>query len=263
MSSLIIAKLVLSFIISGVWISAATLIAEKMGTKIGGLFTNLPSNILISLVFIAIINGTDYVVASVPGIMVGLIIDTIFLFIYVLLLRFGLLKATTVSLLSWFLMAAASSKIDNIGLVAGVVVLVLLTLGLFFILEKWVTIASQSSSKKRYSIIQIVVRAIFAGTMVTSVILLSQFVSPFWVGVLSCFPAVLLSSMIILSINQSKEFAQATGKILLLSSSNIIVYALAVYFTYPLLGITLGTVLSFVLAFLWVLLFKPIIDKFK
>ena len=43
-------KVLISFVVAGIWIAGATLLAERFGSKIGGLITNLPSNILISLI---------------------------------------------------------------------------------------------------------------------------------------------------------------------------------------------------------------------
>jgi len=76
----------------------------------------------------------------------------------------------------------------------------------------------------------------------------------------STFPAVLLSTMVILIINQGIPFARATGKILILSSSNIIVYGIVVYFTFPALGIALGTAVSFAASLIWVLALRPVSD---
>ena len=77
-----------------------------------------------------------------------------------------------------------------------------------------------------------VIRAAFAGGIVGGVVLISHFVPAYLTGIVSAFPAVLFSSMVILAVNQGKTFAQATGKVMILSSSNIVVYALGVYFTF-------------------------------
>jgi small-conductance mechanosensitive channel len=66
---------------------------------------------------------------------------------------------------------------------------------------------------------------------------------------------------VILTVNQGPDFARATGKIMILSSTNIIVYALGVHIAYPALGIPAGTVLAFLGAFLWVLLLFPLIAR--
>jgi hypothetical protein len=67
--------------------------------------------------------------------------------------------------------------------------------------------------------------------------------------------------MIILARNQNNEFARATGKILILSSSNIVIYGLAVFVTYPYIGIIPGTVISFLMAFIWIWIFLPVVQR--
>jgi hypothetical protein len=47
-------KTVTSFLAGGIWIGASTLLAERLGSKKGGLVTNLPSTILVALVFVAL-----------------------------------------------------------------------------------------------------------------------------------------------------------------------------------------------------------------
>jgi hypothetical protein len=148
---------------------------------------------------------------------------------------------------------------DN--LLLNVILYVLLTIGAFLFLEKIVGIPSIRKRYVQYSLRQIGIRALFAGSVVASVIVLAQFLPPYAVGIFSTFPAVLLSTMIILVVNQSGDFARATGKVLVLSSSNIVVYAIGIYFSYPVCGIILGTLFSFFLASLWVFLMHPLVRR--
>ncbi|MDI9559183.1 MAG: DUF3147 family protein, partial [Pseudomonadota bacterium] len=53
MDNIFVLKLILSFIVGSLWITMVTILAEKYGTRIGGLMAGLPSTILISLFFIA------------------------------------------------------------------------------------------------------------------------------------------------------------------------------------------------------------------
>jgi len=261
MDKIFIVRIIISFFIAGFWIAVATLLAERLGSKIGGLITNLPSNILISLLFIAMINDTSYVIHAVPTIAIGMTINTLFLFCFISILQYGLVTAAIISLLVWFVFALIAMFLNCNNLFFNVIFYIIVTLIVFIILEKLIKIPSVNKSAKKYTKTQMLLRALFAGSVVSSVIIISKFFNPYVVGIFSTFPAVLLSTMIILEINQSKAFAQATGKVLVLSSSNIIVYGLAVYFSYPKFGIVLGTIISFMLAFLWVWLFHPIVRR--
>ncbi|MFC2087985.1 hypothetical protein ACFLSX_00155 [Calditrichota bacterium] len=261
MDSIFIIQIIISFVVAGAWIAFATLAAERLGSKIGGLITNLPSNILISMIFIAIVHDTSFVVATVPSIPLGMAIDTLFLFAFIIFLRWGLVISTSLSLFIWFLLAIIAANLNFSNLVANLFVYIIITIICFILLEKFYLFPGVKKSNKKYSINQILVRAIFAGGVVASIVLISKFFNPYIVGIFSAFPAVLLTSMIILTMNQNKEFAQATGKVLILSSSNIVVYSLAVYNTFPKFGMIIGTIISFIVAFVWIWLFLPIVRK--
>ena len=261
MDKILILKIILSFFIAGIWITSATLLAEKFGSKIGGLIANLPSNILISLLFVAMVNGSPYVIKAIPAIPIGMTINTFFLFIFAVTLQYGLTTATIISLSSWFVLALLSAFFSFNNLLINVLLYFLLTFIGFMVVEKIIKIPSIKKSPKKYSVKQIILRAVFAGSVVSSVVIISIFSNPFIAGLFSTFPAVLLTTMIILTMNQSSDFARATGKILMLSSTNIVIYGLAVFYTYPVFGIAWGTVFSFIIAFLWVGLFHPIVQK--
>jgi hypothetical protein len=97
--------------------------------------------------------------------------------------------------------------------------------------------------------------------VVGGTVLLSRFVGPWWTGICSTFPAVMLSSMCILTVVQGPDFARATGKVMLIASTNILVYAAGVALTYPSLGIVTGTVVSFLAAAAWVALLHPVVQR--
>ena len=263
MDTLFFTRVLLSFFIAGSWIAFATLLAERLGSKLGGLITNLPSNILISLIFIAITQGVDFVKQTVPGIPIGMLIDTFFLLVFILLLKSSLLLSIAGSLLTWFALAIMAAVLKYDQLIPNTIGYLLITAASFVFLEKAVAIPSQNRSGKKYSWKQILLRAFFAGGVVASVVFISRIFNPFVVGVFSTFPAVLLSTMVILAVNQGREFARATGKVLVLSSTNIVVYSLAVYWSYPRFGIVIGTCISFLMAVIWVWSFRPLIHRLR
>lgn len=261
MDSIFLAKVVISFFVAGIWIATSTYLAERFGTKIGGLITNLPSNILISLIFVALVNDINFVTKSIPAIPLGMTIDTIFLFIYIQLLPMGLLRSTILSLIIWFALAFLAIQIKLENLIINVIIYVVLTSILFLYTHKFLHLPEQQKSDRSYTVKQMIFRAAFAGGLVSTLVFISNYFNAYIVGIFSSFPAVLLSTMIILVVNQNIAFARSTGKILILSSSNIVVYSLAVYFTYPILGLVWGTIVSFLCAFLWVWVFHPFIRK--
>jgi hypothetical protein len=260
MDSLFLSRVILSFVLAGSWIAVVTLLAERLGSRLGGLFTNLPSNILFSLIYIALSNGIPFVTGMVPGIPLGMLIDTVFLVVMMATLRFGVLWSLLVSLGSWAFLAWLANLLPSAPLWLAVTLYLAGASGLFLVAEKRMKIPSVPASDKGYTLLQLSSRAVVAGAIVAGVVVVSQFAPPYLTGIISTFPAVLLSTMMILIINQGIPFARATGKILILSSSNIIIYGIVVYFTFPAFGIAVGTLISFAASFIWVLALRPVID---
>jgi len=69
--------------------------------------------------------------------------------------------------------------------------------------------------------------------------------------------------MVILALNQNNLFAQATGKVMIVSSTNIVIYTSSILITYPMLGIYWGTIASFFISVFWILLMHPIVVKMR
>lgn len=261
MDFIFLLKVVSSFVIAGSWIALSTMIAERMGSKIGGLISNLPSNILVSLIFIALVNDVSYVSNAAISIPLGISICTLFLVVFILFLKFSLLIAIIFSLLFWLLSAFLSSRLNLDNFYINIIIsLVTIFLSALF-LEKILKTPSVKNNKRRLNFSQFVSRILFSGSIVAGVVVISRFSTPYFVGIFATFPAMLLSTMVILTVNQGKKFAQGTGKILALSLSNTVVYIIAVYITYPSLGILWGTLISYSLSAMWIIFLYPLVKK--
>jgi len=260
---MILFQVLLSFVIAGTVIALLTLLAERFGSRVGGLIVNLPSNILITLIFITVTQGVTFMQGMVPAIPVGMLIDTFFLVVFIALLRVNLLVSILGSLGCWAALAFLANRIRLESLEYNVLIYMGVTILVYLFVEFSWKIPAVGKSDKRYTTRQMAVRAIFAGGIVGSVVLLSHYVPAYLTGIVSTFPAVLFSTMVILAIARGKAFARATGKIMIISSTNIVIYALGVYYTYPLLGIVAGTILSFMAAFLWILGMRGVMARIR
>src|SRR3990167_9949779 len=110
-------KLFLSFIIGGVWVILVTISADKLGSKIGGLISGLPSTLLFGLFFIGWTQSAQ--AASEATTIIPLIngISALYLcsFIY-FIRRINIFITLSVSLIIWLLLSliVILLKIDNI-----------------------------------------------------------------------------------------------------------------------------------------------------
>ncbi|HET6403188.1 MAG TPA: hypothetical protein VFH78_00960 [Candidatus Thermoplasmatota archaeon] len=246
-------------VVAGLWISAATLLAERLGTRAGGLVGNLPSNILVALVFVALTQGVGFVARATLAVPIGMSIDALFLVAFVLLLPRGLPLAVAGSLALWLALALVAQQVAYEALAGSLLLFALVTAGSFWILER--RVRSVPGTRRPYGPREVALRAAFAGTVVGGTVLLAGLLGAYWTGLLGTFPAVLLSTLVILARKQGADFARATGKVLVLGSTNIVVYALVVRWAYPALGVAWGTLLGLAAALAWVAMLRPLLRR--
>ena len=254
-------KVLLSFIVAGIWITLATVLSERFGTKIGGMLGNLPSNILVSLLFMGWTQGAVFAAEAAKVGPLAMIIDTVFLFIYIVALQKYGKFAPLIALAAWFILALPVGMAGFNDLYVGIAGYAVVVIVAFYFLERRMSIPSMKKKKTSYSISELALRAIISGGIVSGAVVLAAIGGPVWGGLFSAFPAVMLSTMYLLTRAQGSGFAQATGKVMVPASANIVVFCLAVYFTYPIYGLIAGTVISYLAALAFVALLYPLMRK--
>ncbi len=263
MTSLFIQQLILSIAIAGLWIGTVTLLSERLGSRLGGMISNLPSTILVSLLFIGITQSPEFAAEATVTVPLGMSLSTLFLFAFIILIPKGLPWALAGSLATWLGLAILSSFFQGVGRVGWTTLYFAVAIGSWLLAERVLKIPSAPKTGKRYKWWQVLIRAAFAGTVVGSAVLVGRSGSAFWTGIFATFPAVMLSSMVILTLAAGPAFARALGKIMLLASTNIVIYGFIAGYLFPLTGMAWGSVISFVIATTWVWMLKPLFDRSK
>ncbi|MHB0898114.1 MAG: hypothetical protein ACYC1A_11245 [Spirochaetales bacterium] len=260
----VVIRIALSFVVAGVWIAAATIFGERLGTKKAGLLANMPSNILVSLLFMALTRGPEYVSAATAGVPMGMMVDTVFIVVFIFSRRLSLGAALGLSLAAW---AACSVFVlvvlPPLGFIESIIVYVIAAILLFLFVQAKLRVGKVEKKPVLFSWKIAALRAFFAGSVVAGAVTLAQVAPPYMTGVLATFPAALTSTLVILTKSQGKAFAQATGKMLILSSGNIIVYATCAGILFPLIGPWLGTLVSFGVSIVFVLLLGKLTAKLR
>lgn len=259
----LIVNIALSFVISGLWVALTTWIAERKGSKKGGAIALLPSTLLVSLLFVALTVNKNYAASAAQHVPIGMAMNAIFLTVFVLILRQGLIIATTISLTVWLCCAIAFKQLHIESAIITTIIFIAVVSISYYILEHIAEIKSVPQKKQKFKISTISLRALFAGSVVVSTIIISRFASHYWTGIFSAFPAVMLSGMIILTRSQGYKFAQATAKTMILASGNIVVYAFIISYLYKITNITTATLTAFATATLYVIMLYPIIVRTK
>jgi hypothetical protein len=256
-------RVLLSFIVGGIWITFSIVIAEKLGNKIGGILISLPPTTLVSMFFIGWTKSPEFAAQAATLAPFGMIATGLFLFILLALMKKYGQQAFLFAFAAWFLTELVVETIGGKNMLVGVAVYTLLILVLVYVVEKRMDIKSMGGTQRKHTTRELAYKACFSGGIVALAIVVANAVGPWWGGIFATFPAATVSSMYILLREKGADFAMATGKVVLFASLNIIVYVAAISITYPTYGLIIGTVLSYIAAAVFAALLYFAMRKMK
>ncbi|MCK5283272.1 MAG: DUF3147 family protein [Nanoarchaeota archaeon] len=248
MNTLFVAKLLLSFLVGGVWIILATVIAEKHGTKLGGIIIAFPSTALISLFFIGWTQDVYTASKAAEIVPIGIGLCSIFSLVYIMLSNKNFLFSVITSLSVWFILAFffVSINIDNIWV--SILIYLILFITTYLILEKRMDIREHSRKRVKYNLKLFVTRGILAGTVISLAVFLAKIGGPLLGGMFASFPAMMLSTIIITHLAHGSSYSSAMMKSTSISTINVVIYSISLKYSYVHLGLLLGTVVSFIIS---------------
>lgn len=264
MTNLFLLKLLLSFIIGGLWTITATVLADRFGTKIGGFIAGLPSTILLGLFFIAWTQNPRAAVEATTVVPIIGGINYLFLVTYVYFLRNGLLLALISSFLLWSILTSGVIAIKFNNYPFSLLAYVLMLFFAYWLLEYGLKVKSSAGQKIKYTPIIILLRGLLSGSVIGFAVLMAKIGGPIFGGIFSAFPAMFTSTLLITYFAHGPIFSSAITKSLMLSSITVIVYSIIVRYTYLPLGIIAGTIISTVVSLVsGYLIYRFAIKKFS
>ncbi len=245
MDELFLFKLVLSSVVGGAWTALVITIAEKFGTKTGGIITGLPATVAISLFFIGWTQTPAFAARATTIMPLVMGIDALFVVVYVWLYRFNFLLALTGALIFWFLMSLGSIFLgfNNFGYALAVCAIFLAFT--YFILEKKIGIKSESRKIVHYTGRRILLRGGLSGAVIASAVLMAEIWGELLGGAFAAFPAVIVALIIIAHFAQGRSFSCAILKVAIFTGEvNVVVYVTTVRYSYLQFGLVYGTLIA-------------------
>ena len=247
-SNALLLHLVLAFVVGSLWVTVITIIAEKKGSLVGGILGGLPSTSALSFFFIGINQSSTAATQATTVFPLAFGVTSAYLLLYAFFAQKGFGLGISLALLIWFalsgLVIASGLRNFAVSLVAGTLISVVT----YYFFTKKLTLKNLTGGEKLYKFHEIMLRGIGAGSLVLISVLLSQTGGPILGGIASAFPAVFTSTLIILNQSKGTEFSRAMAKPLAVCGIlTIIPFSVTVRYSYPSLGIWLGTLVSYAL----------------
>jgi hypothetical protein len=270
-------KYLIYFISGSVLITSITIIAEKKSPKIAGIMMSLPVITFLSLLFMAISQGADFSSKAAVWNPIGAIADLVYMGLFavgiglpgyiqrntrrgegkngniekIIEISAGLLLGFT----GYFLFILISSKFQ---IASGWISLAYLWISaiIFYVLFKKLK-EIKLEKPQLVSVKEIVFRGLFGGGVVAAVVILGDSAGHMWGGLFSSFPGTITPVLVLLHLKNGKDMSCCVIKSAPIGLSGTGLYSCMVWLLYPVYGIVMGTVVSYlaVFAFLFALFF--------
>jgi hypothetical protein len=261
MNDLFIFKLVLSFLIGGAWVSVATHLADKHGTKIGGIITGLPSTALIALFFIGWTQTPIVAVEATTIIPAIGAVNALFLVVYISLVRTNFFLALGSSFFVWSGLSLFLVHVNFNNFLHSIAIYVVVAFLSFFLIEKGIKVKSERPISVKNTLITLIFRGLFSGTIIILAVFMGKIDGPLLGGMFAMFPAMFTSTLMITYFSHGSLFSSAMMKVALLSASSVVLYATLVRYTYTPLGLLLGTLVSILVSFSYAFILHLVLVK--
>jgi uncharacterized membrane protein (GlpM family) len=238
-------KLVLSFVLGGAWIATGVAIAERRGSKLGGLIIGFPSTVLIAVFFIGWTQSTAAAFHATTVIPVVFGINYIFLLVAVSLIGRGLAAALGAGLAAWGALSAVVVALKFENFWAGVLIYAACFALAYGLMGRIVPAgAGDPAGVPSSRALLIAGRGIFGGTIIALAVLLAKLGGPLIGGVFAIFPAVFTGALVTTAISHGAGFSAALMRSTIVGGISVIVFATAVRLSFVPLGLGRGAVVS-------------------
>jgi len=242
--SLFLEKLVLSFALGGLWIAMGVAIAERRGSKLGGLIIGFPSTVLIAVFFIGWTQSTAAAVEATSVIPAVFGINYLFLLVAVSLMGRGLGAALGAGLAAWGGLSALVVVLKFDDFWVGILIHAACFALAYGLLGRVVPKTAIPDRVRPAGPLLIAGRGIFGGFIIALAVLLAKVGGPLIGGVFAIFPAVFTATLVMTAISHGAGFSAALMRSTLVGGISVIVFAIAVRLSFEPLGLICGSIVS-------------------
>ncbi len=244
-SSELIERVVYSFIVGALSVSAITITADRFGSKLAGALGGFPATVAASFYFMAAASEIRRAVEATAIIPISMAIFGIFLVVYISLVNRGIFEALIVSFVVWTTLSAVPLAAGVPEYAWGIVFFALALGSCWYIVEYALSIPAVTGQRIRLRPAQTMFRMCAGGTVVALSVVVGAVVGPLLGGMAAAFPAVTTATLVVTYQSGGAALSQAVAKALMLSGMiNVTVFSVAIRYLYPLFGIVWGTVVG-------------------
>ncbi len=240
---------VASLATGGAWIAVVTMAADRLGSVWGGFLSGLPSTVLVAFLFIGLAQGTAALVRATDVFPLAYAVTGLFLIAFAAFSKRRFWPGLAGALALWFALSALISLLRPADFALAIVVFGAVFLAGWGILAKGLRLPAARTRPFRHSAGQVGGRAVFGGLMIGLAVLVSKAGGPLYGGIFAGFPAVFVSTLVIVHRSRGLSFARAMALPMFITGMITIgVFGTAIRYSAPVSGPAGGTALAFLAA---------------
>lgn len=256
--------LILKIVITLLVVISLSLIAERLSARWAGLLAGYPLGIAIVLYFLALEQGVAFAAQAAQYAVGGLGANVVLALVYWRLAKSESAtksRATSVLLASLagilvFLLVSYVLNLLNLSFAISIVV-TLLTIVL--VARHMASVPKiETPEKAKTSCLDLLFRGCLAAVSVLLTTGLAALVGAEWAGLLAGFPVAAFPLFLVLHYHYGNSLLTNSIKAYPLGLVSLLIYAIAVSFTYPWLGVLWGTFAGFGLSILYLLVVQRV-----
>lgn len=240
---MILSQVAWGFVAGAVSASTLSVTAERFGSKLAGSLGGFPSTIAATLFLVALGAEQGRAIDMARQLPMMMSFFGVFLTVYCFFVFRGVIRASALSIGAWLSLSIILLQFPAPALWQSMLACGVSLVLSYLVVQKYLAIPAQQGMKSDLTAGQLIVRTLCGGTIVSVAVLLASISGPRVAALMTAFPAVTLSTLIVTYQTGGAALSAAVAKSMMVSGMvNAAVYSAAVTFCYPALGPTLGTV---------------------
>lgn len=243
---------------------ALSIIAEKVSPKLTGILSGLPLGTTLILIFYYIEYGEEFASHAAIYNVHGLLALLAFIFGYYIATfytkKFEILFCIFISFFFYGIIALILAFIPVNEIYTPIIVIFIITLSVVYFAK---IPDSSKPINAKISFVDLIFRMIFTVVFFLTITTAPKYFSANVSGIIASFPNMMVPLLIIIHFKHSRFQARTILINTPLGLNSIVVYSTGVHYLYPKIGLLNGTVVSFVLCILYIVIQMKILNYFK
>lgn len=250
------------FTVVAVFVLVLSIISERRGPKMAGFISGLPTGSVITLFFFGMENGAEFASNSAIFNLAGMVALQTLIFLYYLVSnhvrRLTIIVSSVVGA-TGYLAAISILQLFKFDVVTAPI-FTMASIPLFIYLFRKIQNKGIAKRVKLGPKI-LLLRAVIASIFILAVTAAAHILGPKLAGLFSAFPTTLFPLMLIVHYTYGTKEVHTIIKNVPNGLMAMVIYGISVFFTYPLLGIYLGTLVSYSLVLVYVSFYFLLVSK--